>query len=111
MKLNETQIKLLAETFFVLDHTPGWRNIAEFLLRDGSCIIAGDVSPWHGGVGNFIKREPARGAVACSLLSFDLEVFLKASWVQSTLSQKEFDTNTKIHELEDTLGSIINLLR
>jgi len=70
-KITEYQKKFLLQNFFSLPEYPGWLNIATKLIESGRCIVAGHGCIWKGGIGNFIKTEPAEDAIDCTLYTFD----------------------------------------
>lgn len=74
------QIQFIKNNFFKNEEYAGWEAIANKLLKDGRCIIAGHNKIWYGGIGNFIKCAPAENAIECSLLTFDKESFLQSAW-------------------------------
>lgn len=76
MILTSKQEDFFLQTFFKLPENINWEEIAAQLLRTGKCIVAGTTPIWRGGIGNFIKVEPAEGTVGCSLYTFDLETFM-----------------------------------
>ncbi len=86
--MTNNQKQFIKENFFKNDKYAGWSNIANELLDDGECIIAGDNKLWHGAIGNFIKISDAKGTVGCSLLTFDKESFLRSDWFQEYLIDK-----------------------
>lgn len=60
----------------------GWKGIAEKLLDNGRCIVAGTDCIWHGGIGNFIETSEAEDAIDCLLYEFDFKKFLKSKYYQ-----------------------------
>ena len=79
-KLTENQKDFILQNFFKMDSFAGWENIANNLLDNGSCVVAGDSCIWSSGIGNFIKISNADNLVGCLLYEFDLENFLSSSW-------------------------------
>lgn len=110
MKLNEVQINLLTETFFQTFVIPAWREIAETLITEGSCIVAGEGNIWEGGVGNFIERTKAAGAIGCTLLKFDVDAFLKACWVQDQVKHQIRVCEKQLEIVQTNLESAKGLL-
>jgi len=74
------QIEFIKKYFFKNEEYADWDNIATRLLQEGSCIVAGNIKLWSGGIGNFIKISPAENAFACFLLTFDKDSFLQSAW-------------------------------
>lgn len=109
-KLTDIQIDFLLDTFFEKPGYPGWRNIAEALLRLGKCVIAGDKCIWQGGVGNFIRTSRADGLFDCLEYKFDLESFLSAEWIKETLIDEIISFEMELKRQEDELSEIKNIL-
>ena len=59
---------------------PGWKNVANNLIDNGVCIVAGDKCIWIEGIGNFIKTKPAKNAFDCLEYTFNLKEFMKSAW-------------------------------
>lgn len=78
--LTNYQKRFLLENFFVNEKYLNWKGIADHLLSFGNCIVAGTEKIWVGGIGNFIQTEEAKGAVGCTLYTFDLENFLSSEF-------------------------------
>jgi hypothetical protein len=78
--MTKEQIEFIKNHFFKNEEYAGWGSIAQKLLEDGKCIVAGNSKLWYGGVGNFIKCTSAEGAIGCSLLTFDKDSFLQSVW-------------------------------
>lgn len=87
-KLTSYQKEFIVNSFFRNEKYPGWRNVATQLVETGKCIVAGKESLWHGGIGNFIKVEHAEGTFGCSLLTFDMEMFLSSNWVKDIVKHE-----------------------
>lgn len=109
MTITEKQVNFLLENFFKNERYPGWKNIADKLIRDGQCIIAGTDKLWYGGVGNFIDIKEAPGTVGCSLLTFKKDVFLKS--INFTDYKKAYllDLSNKITEMRNTYEHVDTL--
>lgn len=107
--LTDNQIDFLLEHFFKNEKFAGWRNIATKLLTTGSCVVAGNDSIWHGGIGNFIKTEAPDGYVDCIVYKFDLEYFLKSGWFKESHCQHISNLTTKKREVEREYEDICNL--
>lgn len=80
-------MKKLLLLFFENEKYPGWRNIAEKLIDNGSCTVAGNECLWIGGIGNFITTKPDENAYDCLLYTFDLETFKKSKWFEEVKEQ------------------------
>lgn len=102
-KLTTNQIEFLLKHFFQNPRYADWRNIAINLLNTGECIVAGDKCIWLGGIGNFIKTEPAKGAVCCSLYKFDLQNFLSSECHKEVKKEYEKDLLKKVRNCENEL--------
>lgn len=74
--MNKIQINWLLDTFFKNEKFPGWRNIAEKLITEGSCVTTSQGRKiWIGGIGNFIQEETYDSGVDLIQLKFDLKSF------------------------------------
>lgn len=108
--LVESQITFLITKFFYPSRFPAALPIARELLTKGSCIVAGNGIIWQGGVGNYIDREPAEGAVDCTLLCFRLHEFLSSPWVREEIAFEITDRKDKIKELQGSVGALQKLI-
>lgn len=108
-KLTENQKNFILEYFFENDEYAGWKGIATKLLERGNCIVAGTGCIWHGGIGNFIKTEPAKGAIDCTLYTFDLDCFLTSAWYKEISNSYISKLAKKKREAELEYDEIINL--
>lgn len=104
------QIQFIKNNFFKNEEYAGWEAIANKLLKDGRCIIAGHNKIWYGGIGNFIKCAPAENAIECSLLTFDKESFLHSKWFQEQAESYIKRLTHQISSLQDEQNAIFNLL-
>ena len=93
------QKQFLLDYFFKNEKYAGWRNIATALLETGTCIVAGDRSIWHGGIGNFIKTSDAPNAIDCLLYTFDLEYFFSSNWYKEINEAYVLELANKIEDL------------
>lgn len=115
-KLTNYQKEFILEHFFKSMAFLGWKNIASELLDNGTCIVAGSICIWHGGIGNFIETEKAENSVGCLLYKFDLDVFLSSEWykeirdefITGLLNEKE-EIKSQLSELESEYKEICNL--
>ena len=98
MKLNEQQRSFIID-FFIDDKLPGWKQIAEALIDNGECIVAGDKCVYNGGIGNFIKTESANDYVNCLKYTFDIEYFMSSMYFQERLVNLIEDVNKKLEDL------------
>lgn len=86
--LTEAQKKFLLKIFEINTDTnklPGWKGIAENLINHGGCIVAGEKSIWHGGIGNFINTSHAEGTIGCLMYKFDANYFMTSEWYKELL--------------------------
>jgi hypothetical protein len=95
-KLTENQKKFLRKQFFEISGYENWVTIANNLLDNGSCIVAGSECIWKGGIGNFINTKPVENAVGCLLYEFKLETFLSSNWYVNS-------RNNYVSNLTDTI--------
>lgn len=102
MKLTLNQINTLLP-LFQNEKYAGWKGIANNLLINGKCIVAGTDCIWKGGVGNFIKTSPAINAVNCTEYVLDVENFVNSAWVQEYLEHKINDVDKELQEMEKNL--------
>ena len=109
MKLNESQINFLQETFFLQPEFPGSREVSLKLLSEGKCIVASEQRLWFGGVGNFIKRTPAEGSVGCSMLTLDISEFL--AWAEKTLMRYYAQAESDLRDMAEKTASLRDLIR
>lgn len=100
--MTKTLIKYLLPLFKHQKY-PGALSIAEKLLNDGKCIVAGTELIWKGGVGNFIHIEPAQGAINCSLYILDSN-FLDALFVKNHLKVIKEEIDQDILNLKNELS-------
>lgn len=77
-KLTELQMNFVLGLFESKKY-PGWMAIASKLIENGSCIVAGTDPLWVGGIGNFVKTEPAE-IEGCSLYTFHLDEFMESEY-------------------------------
>lgn len=92
------QRNFLLENFFKNEKFPGWRNIANNLLDNGKCIVAGDKCIWNGGIGNWITTNNAKDAYNCLEYSFNLQEFMKSEWFKSIYNQYLDIINEELEE-------------
>lgn len=95
--------------FFEEKNCPGWKTIAEKLLSAGQCIVAGEDRIWNGGIGNFIKVDPAKDSYKCSVYTFDLESFLSSEWFEQAKDFEILTLNAKIEISKSKLEDISKL--
>lgn len=100
-KLTENQIKYL-KMFFGNEHS----NVADKLLRNGKCVVAGDGKLWHGGIGNFIRNTDAEDFVDCTQLNFDVDVFLSSQWFKGTVQSHIGHRESEIEKLRTEIIDI-----
>lgn len=108
-KLTNGQKEFLLEYFFANGSYCGWRNIAEKLLDNGSCVVAGKTCIWHGGIGNFIMTCKGDNLVDCLRYDFDLERFLKSNYYIDIHSQYVKIMGEKLQKLTNEFNEINNL--
>jgi len=94
------QKEFLLNYFFITREYAGWRNVAEKLIDKGRCIVAGNTRIWSGGIGNFLKIEPAKDAVDCSVYIFYLENFLSSEFFKDVCNSYIAEIATKKREIE-----------
>lgn len=110
MKLTDFQVEYLCNNFFGSQEHAGALNIGEKLLREGSCIVAGDGNIWVGYmVDNYINKETADDLIGCARLTLDLENFLRNSFVRNHLENHLNELNLKLEHLLNVEGDLINL--
>ncbi len=109
MKLDKIQRDFLLETFFKDENFARWKDIAEELIDKGECVVAGEDSPWMGGIGTFITTKPTPdNYVGCCILTFDLEKFVNPDcsffmekhgiYIKQILAKKA-DIDTEVNSL------------
>jgi len=109
MKLDTSQREFLI-TFFERAECAGWKNIAEKLIDNGVCIIAGITKPWLGGIGNFIDMDSDIGdLVGCSRLTFNLDEFLGSEYFKEKSNSYLSKLWSHKHKLDADIESIQNL--
>lgn len=110
-KLTENQITFILKNFFCIDDTQNsiYTRIARKLLETGSCIVAGEIKLWKGGVGNFISTEPAEGSVDCTLYLFDLKALLNSEWYKQQASLHLNMLETKMMGIQKEYDEIMML--
>lgn len=109
-KLTEIQKDFILQNFFKNESFAGWKNIANNLLDNGSCVVAGDSCIWSGGIGNFIKTSNADNFVGCLLYEFDLEYFLSSSWFNQIIKpyiSNLWEEKTKIQKEYQDIYNLI----
>lgn len=99
-------MKELLLSFFYHKDYPGWKNIAEKLINNGECIMAGIGCIWIGGIGNFIQTEPAKDAIGCTLYKFDLNNFKTSEWFKEIKEEYLEDLWVKENNLKRELLSL-----
>lgn len=99
-------MKDLLLKFFESDYYAGWRNIAEALIKNGTCIVPGSECIWSGGIGNWIKTQKTIGAIDCLTYTFDLEEFKKSAWFLERKDVKIADITRQIEELNNKLKEL-----
>jgi len=109
--MTENQIQFLLDNFFShnqLCDFSGWKKIATKLIKDGKCIVPGDGHLWGTGVGNYIQREYAPGAVGCSLLKFDVKAFAAPdnAFFVNALEQEIENTQAYLETVERRLKEL-----
>jgi hypothetical protein len=104
------QIEFIKKYFFKNEEYAGWANIAQRLLQEGSCIVAGHSKLWSGGIGNFIKISPAENSVGCSLLTFDRDSFLQSAWFKEQAYSHIKALAHQINALDDQRYAIERLV-
>lgn len=91
--------------FFLNEKYPGWKNIAEKLIKKGKCIVAGKDRIWMGGIGNFIETNDTDEAVGCMLYSFDVANFLESEMYKekalANLQKKKEDLEALLQEYNE----------
>lgn len=107
--LTEHQKNFLLLNFFRNEKYAGWKNIATTLLETGECIVAGTECIWVGGIGNFIKTQPAKGTVGCTLYKFDLDYFFTSEWYKAIKNDYTDEIANKKREIEQEYKEMCNL--
>lgn len=97
-------------SFFKNEDYVGWKSIATKLIEDGSCVVAGKVSIWLGGIGNFIKVSDAENAVDCSLYEFDLEEFKTSKYFLEYWSIKKLELFESYAKIKKNYTEIVEIL-
>lgn len=111
MKITNTNKDFILDNYFYNPQFAGWKNIAEKLIDQGSCVVAGDTRIWVGGIGNFIDYSTPDNFLECTKYSFDLDAFLRSNWFMegavlhlTELSQRKALLETDIATIEDILN-------
>lgn len=89
-QLTENQVIFLL-SFFENNEYAGWKSLATRLIKNGSCIVAGNHNIWVGGIGNFIKTYKNDNFIDCLEYTFNLEEFLNSAW---------YKENAEIYRIE-----------
>lgn len=108
--LTEQVKEFILGHFFFNSKYAGWRNIAEKLLEEKSCIVAGNDCIWIGGVGNFIKLNKAEEYFGCVEYKFDYNSFIKSAQFQNVIREYLSETVEKIVELNNTKKDLEELI-
>lgn len=103
------QKDFLVRTFFKNDDFPGWEGIAEKLILNGECIVAGTECIWQGGIGNFITLSPVDTAVGCVRYEFDFELFLTSVHYREVRAYHASQLRIKMSRLKGNLKTILDL--
>lgn len=111
-KLTETQIEFLVDTFFMARvEYAGALSIAQTLIKNGQCIVAGTTNGiWVGGVGNFITVKDAPGAWGCSIYTLDLQSFLSSGFARDIINDCLLKKEDKVLKLKNEINTISNLI-
>lgn len=104
--MDENKKNFLLNEFFKNEDFAGWQDIAESLICNGYCIIAGSKSLWSGGVGNFIEISEAKEYVDCVRLDFDLQKFTSTNYFKERLSVRIMSFTNEKRELDAKLESL-----
>ena len=94
--LTENQREFLLNRFFQNSSYVGWKNVAEKLLDNGHCIVAGEDCIWIGNIGNFIQTSEAKDAVDCLLYEFNLKIFLTSEFYKENWENKVASLNADV---------------
>lgn len=108
-QLTSIQKEFLFDQFFRNDLYPGWRHIAGKLLETGECVVAGNISIYLGGIGNFIKTQATENFIGCLLYTFDLECFLSSAWYKQIYDQYIKQLEEKKFAIQKEFDEISNL--
>lgn len=115
-KLTQFQREFILEKFFNIKsyfrngQPVGWKRIAESLINDKKCIVAGDDKIWIGGIGNFIQTKKAENTFGCLEYSFDVDEFLKSEWAKQIFKDELKSVTTKISDLEYEKFDLLELI-
>lgn len=109
IQLTQNQQDFLLNYFFKNEEYAGWKSIAIELLATGQCIVSGTESIWHGGIGNFIELETAKGAVGCSLYTFDSESFFSGEWYKGIMREYLTEQVDKIKQLNNEVNEVAEI--
>ena len=77
--MTEGQKKFILNNFFFTEKFSGWRNIAEALLTNGSCIVPNTKNLWDTGISEFISYKDTDKAIECVEVTFDKNAFLNSN--------------------------------
>lgn len=110
MTLTNHQKNFILENFFKKEEFPGWKNIANKLLDNGKCIVAGENCIWVGGVGNFISTSPTKDAFGCLEYTFSLQYFMTSKWFQEIYKQYLQIITEELKEKEQKVTEIEQLI-
>jgi hypothetical protein len=105
--MTKTTKEFIKKHFFKNDQYAGWEGIADILLENGTCIVAGDGNIWVGGIGNFIERVEATNAIGCTVLTFNVETFLKSKWYHEVAT---FYIDNLIEETRKIRAEIVDII-
>lgn len=98
--MNNNLKRFIKNYFFVDEFFAGWESIADSLLESGECIVAGNGRIWIGGIGDFIKVSTAPNLIGCSILKFDIAVFLSSELFKHTKESYLEQIRNDIEKLE-----------
>lgn len=108
-KLTKNQKEFILNNFFRDEKFAGWANIANELLDNGQCIVAGKNCIWIGGIGNFVKTESAKGLIDCLVYKFDLDYFLSSQYFINASNANILRLKVQMDEIVNEYGELLEL--
>ncbi len=101
--LNSVTREFIITTFFKTPNHPNWEIIAEILLNEGECVVAGEEEIWCGGIGNFIRQNKEPKAVGCIRYYFDIKGFLESAYFQDVYFAEIQKREEEVEEMRDNI--------
>jgi len=109
MELTKYQKEFILE-FFKSNKFPGWRNIAEILIKEATVLTTCQHTDiWSGGIGNFISSKESDEGVGVWRYNFNLSEFISSAMFKEHKEVKEKELKEKYLRFREEYQDIINL--